>query len=95
MVEKILTISLCTIGYCCTFWQGMIFERIGDWLELSLPEWINKPLWQCYICCCMWFGSLVYWVLFGDSITQWLVCCIGAMGVNAITNELIKNDEDI
>lgn len=93
MVEKIIIIALFTIGYCCTFWPGMIFEKAGDWLEDHLPEYINKPIWHCYICCCMWVGSVVYWITWHNSFLEWFTCCVGAMGMNAVISELTKEKQ--
>lgn len=102
MIEKIIIISLFTFGYCCTFWPGMILERIGDWLELHLPEWLNKPLWQCYICACPWLGTILYWFVFpyckkfieyNGNVFEWILCIIPAMGLNAVINELTNKKE--
>lgn len=102
MIEKILIISLATIGYCCTFWPDMIFEKIGDWMEEHFPEWFNKPTWNCYICCVPWFGSAIYWLLmphctkyisWDGNIFEWLLTVIPAMGLNAIISELTKKKE--
>jgi hypothetical protein len=95
MIEKILIIALVTLGYCCTFWPGMIFERIGDWMDEHAPEWLWKPLGGCYICACMWIGSLVYWVAFRDGWIDWVLCCIGAMGLNAFISESTNKPEEI
>lgn len=95
MIERILIISLFTIGYCCTFWPGMIFEKIGEWLEDRLPDYLNKPLWQCYICTCFWVGSFLHLLLWRASFAEWLLTVIPAMGLNAVISELTnKNDND-
>lgn len=88
MIEHILIIALFTLGYCCTFWEGMIFERAGDWMECNFPDWLWKPLGGCYICACMWIGSGVYAVLYTwphtrAQVIEWFITCVGAMGVNA------------
>lgn len=95
MIEHIIIISLFTIGYCCTFWPGMIFEKIGDWLEVHLPEWVNKPLWQCYICTCFWIGSGVYWLVWHKSALDWFVTVVAAMGVNAVISEFTNKTEEV
>ena len=100
-MEKILIISLFTIGYCCTFWPGMIFEKIGDMMEATMPEWLNKPLWQCYICACFWWGTWVWAILWYDHalpwyelLKQWFFTVIPAMGLNAVVSEFTnKNNE--
>lgn len=104
MIEKIIIISLFTIGYCCTFWPGMIFERVGDYLEAHLPEWINKPLWHCYICCCFWLGTALYWLVFphctkyiewNGSVLEWGLSVGCAMGLNAVISQFTNKPEEI
>jgi len=96
MIEKIFIIAFFTLGYCCAFWPGMIFGRIGDWMDTHAPEWLWKPIGGCYICACMWIGSAVYWGAFGgwrvlnyEAYPEWLVCCITAMGVNAAVSQFV------
>lgn len=94
MIEKIIIISLFTIGYCCTFWEGMIFERVGNWLETHLPEWVNKPTWQCYICTCFWLGTALYWIVWHNNVVEWLLCVIPAMGLNAVISEFTNKEQE-
>lgn len=95
MIEKIIIIALFTIGYCCTFWPGMIFERAGNWLELQLPEWLWKPIGGCYVCTAFWLGSLVYWVTWHNSLHEWFICVIGGMGFNAVISEFTNKPIEI
>lgn len=95
MIEKIIIIALFTIGYCCTFWPGMIFERAGNWLELQLPEWLWKPIGGCYVCTAFWLGSAVYWVMWHNSLHEWFITVIGAMGFNAVISEFTNKPAEI
>lgn len=90
MIEKILIISLWVFGYCCTFWEGMIFGNIGNWLDERLPWWIAKPLYQCYICSCLWWGTAIYWIFLGSDWKEWFLVIIAAMGLNAVLSKLFK-----
>jgi hypothetical protein len=90
MITKVLIISLWTIGYCCTFWEGMIFEKIGNWLDERLPEYIQKPLYGCYICACFWWGSAIYFLFLYSSIQEWFLCVISAMGLNAALSRVFN-----
>ena len=92
MIEKIFIMSFFTIGYCCTFWEGQIFERIGNWLDERLPEFIAKPLYACFICACFWFGSAIYFLFLYTSIQEWFLCVISAVGLNAALSRIFKND---
>jgi hypothetical protein len=92
MIEKIIIISLFVFGYCCTFWEGMIFEKVGDWIEKKLPEYICKPLFACFICATFWVGSLLYWIVWADSLQDWFITVVSAMGLNAVLSKLFKDD---
>lgn len=92
MITIIPTISLFVFGYCCTFWEGMIFGKVGNWLDERLPEWIAKPLYQCYICACFWWGTALYWFVWGNSVKEWFVCVVAAMGLNAVLSKLFRDD---
>lgn len=94
MLEKIIIISLFTIGYCCTFWEGMIFEKIGDTLEKWLPEYMNKPLWSCYICCCFWVGTFIHIFIWRESVKEWILTTLSAMGLNAVISQLTNKQEE-
>lgn len=92
---NILIISLWTIGYCCCFWEGMIFEKIGDWLDKRLPEYIQKPLYACFICACFWYGTVIYLIFmadyslhFNEIVGQWFITVIPAMGLNAALSRI-------
>lgn len=90
MLIHMVVIALFTLGYCCTFWEGMIFAALGDYMECNMPDWIWKPLGGCYICACMWIGSGVYWLLYADSLQDWFITCVGAMGINAVISFISK-----
>lgn len=92
MLEIIPILSLFTIGYCCTFWEGMIFGRVGNWLDQRLPEWLQKPLYSCFICACFWFGSALYWIVWGNSFQEWFICVVSAMGLNAVLSKIFRDD---
>lgn len=92
MLSIIPILSLFTIGYCCTFWDGMIFQRVADYLDERLPEWLQLPLYRCFICACFWWGSALYWIVWGNSITEWFVCVVAAMGLNAALSKIFRDD---
>jgi len=106
MIEHILIIAFFTLGYCCTFWEGMIFQRIGDWMECNMPQWLWKPIGGCYICACMWVGSIVYWTMFydktkfaplttGERLLDWFITCVGAMGINAAISQFVDKRHEV
>lgn len=88
MTEKIFIISFWTIGYCCTFWDGMILSPISRYLDNKLPRWLKMPLYDCFICACFWYGSAIYWIVWGHSVKEWLLVVIAAMGLNATISKM-------
>lgn len=92
MIEKLCLISFWVFGFCCTFWEGMIFEKVGNWLEDKLPEWLQKPLYSCFICACFWWGTALYIVFWRNSFQEWFLVVIGAMGLNALLSKLFPNE---
>lgn len=80
MVEKIVITSLSVIAIWATMLYGMIFGFIGD-LGQKLPVWLQKPIYDCPICMCFWYGSAIYWMVWGVSISEWLLVVISSMGL--------------
>jgi hypothetical protein len=87
MIERIVTLSLISIGVCSTMWEGMIFERLGDMIEETLGETWAKPLGKCYVCSSFWI-SLVVCLVAG---WQWWLC-VPTMGLCAVISVLQNED---
>lgn len=86
MIERIITLSLITIGICCTMWEGMIFENLGDMIEETVGEFWAKPIGKCYVCATFWMGGITALIL------GWPVWyAIPAMGLSAVIS-MIQND---
>jgi hypothetical protein len=45
--------------FVCFNWEGMIFDRVGEWIEAMIPEKIFKPLIGCPICMSVWWGMAI------------------------------------
>jgi hypothetical protein len=86
MIEKIITLSLISIGICCTMWDGNIFEKFGNWIESVVGEWWAKPLGKCYVCATFWY-SLIICLVVG---WQWWLA-VPAMGLSAVVS-MLQND---
>ncbi len=83
---KALLMSIVSIGICSTMWEGMIFEKLGDWIESKVGEFWAKPLGKCYVCVTFWFSLIVcFWL-------QWpLFYAVPAMGLSAVIS-LLQHD---
>jgi hypothetical protein len=86
MIERIVILSLVTLGICCPFWDGMIFDKIGDELKRFLGEFWAKPLFACYVCATFWWG-LIQCLVYG---WPWYLC-LPAMGFSAVISLLQKD----
>ena len=86
MIEKIIILSLCAIGICCTTWDDMILSKPARYIEDYLPEWLIKPLYGCFVCATFWWGAAIA-LLIGWPV--WY--CLPAMGASAVIS-MIQND---
>lgn len=86
MIERIIILTFISIGICCTFWEGMVFEKLGDWIESKVGEFWAKPLGKCYVCSSFWISLII--VL----IVGWpLYIPVAVMGLCAVIS-LIQKD---
>jgi len=86
MIEKMLILSLTTIGICCTFWDGMIFEKAGDWIKSKIGEFAAKPLFACYVCATLWYSVIICLIVGWNPLLA-----VPAMGLSAVIS-LFQND---
>lgn len=96
MLQQIFIASLFSYGWCALFWDEMILNKVGDWLEERLPKYITTPLFDCPICNSFWVSTSMYWFVWkGNSPVEWLSCAIGSVGLNAIVVNIINKLEAI
>lgn len=77
-------LSLIVLFIHATTWEGMIFEKIKDYIK---PKGIlYKPIYGCPICMTPWWGTLLYLIFFYNclSITAWLWMVGAAAGFAVI-----------
>jgi hypothetical protein len=72
-------------GFEFTFKDGEIFGRPGNWMRAHLPEWVNKPLFDCKFCMSSAHGTIMYLILLsGYPWYMWIVFCFSCCGMTAI-----------
>ena len=91
MIEKVLIISFIVIAIWCMFLDGMILGNIGNWVDRTLPTWLKEPICECCVCMCFWYGTALYWIIWGGSVKEWLIVVFASMGFNTIFVKLKKN----
>lgn len=95
MLEKAFIISFIVMAIWGTMLNGMIFGKLGNYIVNSLPEWISKPLCDCFFCMTAWYGTAIYWIIWGNSGKEWVIVVILAMGINitiGLLTKLIKTE---
>ena len=90
MLEKIVIVALIVIAIWGTMLNGMIFGFLGNWIVEKFPIWISKPLCDCFFCMSAWYGTALYWIIWGNSVKEWIIVVISAMGMNVIIGLITK-----
>jgi len=93
MLEKIIIISLLVFAIWYTMQPGEIFGRLARWLESHLPYQLHNPVFDCPVCQVPWYGTGLYWLIWGTSWQQWPVVVFGAMGLNVILTRLFPDKD--
>lgn len=93
MVEKIFIISFIVFAIWYTYQEGEIFGALGKWFEKHLPEKLHQPVYECPVCMGGIYGAILYWLIWGNSIKEWLIVNIAVIGLNAILNKLFPPGE--
>ncbi len=98
MIEKITIVALVVLFlHACTN-KGMILQVVGKSME-DLPDWLQKPLYSCPICMCMWWGPVVIAlgiVFVGWEITgtvEMFLICAAAAGINKVISNFTPEDK--
>ena len=83
MPEKILIVTFIVYAIYFTMLRNMIFGRVRD-LFKWVPEFWQKPIFACSVCMTPYYGSVVYWLIWGNSVREWVIVVISAMGLMAV-----------
>ena len=94
MLEKLFIIALLVLSIWYTMQEGEIFEGLGKWFEKHLPEQIHPAVFACNVCMTPHYGTVLYWLipwqkvgLTGNTLLEWPLVIIGAMGINIVINK--------
>jgi hypothetical protein len=86
MIEKIIILSLISIGICATTWTDMIFDKPARIIEVIIGEFWAKPIFGCFICATFW------WSIVSCLILGWpIYLALPAMGFSAVIS-MLQND---
>lgn len=87
-MEKVIIIACMVWAVYITMTEGMIFERLGYAIERIAGDYWAKPLATCPICMGGIYGAVLYWLIYGHSVKEWLVVNIAVIGLNTIIIKL-------
>lgn len=88
MIEKIIISSLITFASWYALQDGEIFGKLGNWFAKVLPPQLHNPVFDCPTCMGFWYGSLTYWIVYHNSIKEWIIVAICTVGLNLIISKL-------
>ncbi len=89
-MDKIITISLIITAIHVSMLHGMIFYFVREWLELKLPEWLQKPLFSCIICMGGCWTVILFPLLYGYIDFRIIFVALQVIGLNTIISILIS-----
>lgn len=92
MIEKGLIIGLIVLSIHYTLQPGEIFGRLGKWLEKHTPSQLHPALFECNVCMAPYYGTALYWLIYRNSIAEWLIVVIVSMGFNIVINKWAPPD---
>lgn len=87
MIQAI-TIFLLVLSIWYTMQPGEIFGKLGLRFSQNLPKQLHQPVFECNVCMTPWYGSVLYWLLYGYGVVDWLITVIAAMGLQVGLNKL-------
>lgn len=87
MLEQSVIIAFLVLSIWYTFQEGEIFGFVQRWSYLKAAP----ALFDCNVCMSPWWGSIIYFMLWGVN-WQWPVVVLSAMGINAAINKLSPKD---
>jgi len=102
MITYIIILSLCIWGFAALFQEGMLLEKLGDFLVPPEPvrkkDWLernwHKPVFSCPICMASVWGTISSAYLFTsgrfDSFEQWIILVFATCGLNFIITRILS-----
>lgn len=91
MLEQAAIIAFITIAVWATMLYEMIFGWVRDKTE-HWPIWLKKPVYECPICMTAWYGTLAYWLIWGNSVKEWGIVVICGMGIVTVFVNIKNTD---
>lgn len=94
MLTQAMIIALIVLSIHYTFQKGEIFGSVGNWLEKKLPSYLHPPVFECNVCMSFWYGTGLYWLIWGNNANEWIIVVLVAMGFNIVFNKWEPKDQN-
>lgn len=91
--QAIIIASIVLFINSCT-WDGMIFEKIKKIIKPADEDHPDRKLYKavygCPICMTPYYGTLIYWLSFHNSLQEWLLTIGAASGFSVVSIVLLS-----
>jgi hypothetical protein len=79
MINNLLIATAWIWGVHCLFYEGYLFEKLGNKLHDEVGDWICKPLFDCPPCMSSIHGVIFGIIFYGVSIKviPFIICLCG------------------
>ena len=90
MIEKVfITSFICTLIYVALR-PGMVFEIIGEVMEIFMHPLVSKPLGLCLTCMSSVYGTILFYFWSGLPWHDYLPFILAVGGINHIISKYIN-----
>ncbi len=89
VIQRAFIVACIIMAIWKCFQPQMIFGFVGDWLERKgLPLFYRYPICECNVCMTPWWGTAIYWIIWHQLITEYVVVILVAMGIGTIFSKM-------
>lgn len=86
--------ALAIVGICLAFGNGMIFDRIGRWIESKVHYNLTMPLFNCPTCMASIHSVLPFWMTYEFGLNTLLLYIVYVPALSALStwayNQTVK-----
>jgi len=100
MIQTIFITALIILFFHVCTWPGMVFSFVSEALK-NVPAYLKKPLFDCPICMCPWWGptvvacGIVGNVWHVDNVWQLAIIVASAAGINTVLIYVINQGKQL
>lgn len=95
MIYHMILNALAIIGLHLATGDEMILDKPARYLEVKLPYWMTKPLFNCPTCMASVWGTVYYIAFQPSNILHYPVYILGLAAIATFMTSLLPKDEPI